>query len=132
MIRIATLTILCVAAFVASAAAQDSLNGTRNPFGSSPTFGSSGGTDVLRHRGPAGNPCLIVTGYARRHTIDHNLYDHIVSAVNSCAQRITIRACYYQSQDCVSIDIPGNETKEAILGTLPSARDFRFDFTEKF
>jgi hypothetical protein len=30
------------------------------------------------------------------------------------------------------MEVPGNERKEAVLGTLPSMKDFRFEFREKF
>jgi len=43
-----------------------------------------------------------------------------------------MQVCYYQTQECIPMDIPGDETKEAILGTMPSTKDFRFDFREKF
>jgi hypothetical protein len=104
------------------------------PFGNSPypTFGSSGGTEVLRHRGPTGEACLDVSGFSRPHTVDPNLFDHVITVANHCAQQISIKVCYYQSQDCISVEIPGGENKEAILGIMPSMKDFRFDFREKF
>jgi len=97
-----------------------------------PTFGASAGTEILRHRGPTGNACLAVAGHARSHTIDPKLYDHVINVTNSCAQRIALQICYYRSQECISMEIPGGERKEAILGTLPSVKDFRFEFREKF
>jgi hypothetical protein len=30
------------------------------------------------------------------------------------------------------VDVPGREHKEALLGTLPSIRDFRYEFHEQF
>jgi hypothetical protein len=95
-----------------------------------PSFGAS--TGILRHRDFTGRPCLDVGGYAEPHRIDPNLYDHIITAVNHCPQRIVIQVCYYQSQDCIPIDIPGGEQKEAVLGTMPAEKDFRFEFREKF
>jgi hypothetical protein len=97
-----------------------------------PTFGASGGSDVLRHRGPAGQPCLAVGGFARPQIVNPNLYDHVIVAENSCAQRINLQVCYYQSQDCVPMDVPGGERKEIILGVMPAEKDFRFEFREKF
>lgn len=105
--------------------------GVRAPI-APPTFGASKGDEILRHRGPTGKPCLMVTGSARPHTVNRNLYDHVVTVTNSCAQRIALRICYYNSQDCIPIEIPGGERKEAVLGTLPSTRDFRFEYREKF
>jgi hypothetical protein len=129
MIRVAIFLIL-LAAVSGSASAQ---SGTSAAFGGNiPTFGASAGTEILRHRGPTGNPCLDVGGFARPHTVNKKLYDHVITAQNNCAQSITMQICYYGSQDCLSMDIPGGERKEAILGTLPSIRDFRFEFREKF
>jgi hypothetical protein len=96
------------------------------------TFQASGGNEVLRHRDFAGKPCLAVDAFARAHAVDANLYDDVIEVVNSCPQRIAIQVCYYQSEDCIPMDIPGGERKEAILGILPSIRDFRFEFREKF
>ena len=97
-----------------------------------PVFGASRGTEILRHRGLAGQPCLWVGGFARPHTENQNLYDHVITVKNSCAQRITMQVCYYEFPECIPIEIPGGERKEAILGTLPSMKDFRFEFREKF
>ena len=102
------------------------------PLETLPTFGASAGTEILRHRGPTGNTCLMVAGHARPHTINPKLYDHVIDVTNTCAQRIAIQVCYYRSQECISMEIPGGGRKEAILGTLPSVTDFRFDFREKF
>jgi hypothetical protein len=30
------------------------------------------------------------------------------------------------------MEVPGDERKEAILGTLPAMKDFRFEFRERF
>ena len=95
-------------------------------------FGASNGTEILRDRSSTGAACLSVSGLARPHFINKNLYDHVIMVENNCAQRIGLQVCYYQSQDCVQMQVPGGETKEAILGTLPMMRDFRFEFREKF
>jgi len=97
-----------------------------------PTFGASSGNEILRHRSPMGPPCLTVTGFPRAHVVNPNVYDHVIAAKNSCAQRITIQVCYYKSLDCMPLEVPGGERKEAVLGTLPGAKEFRFEFKEKF
>ena len=126
MMRVA-LVCVWLAAIACSAAAQSGAN----PF-AAPTIGPSQGADILRHRGPTGNPCLAVSGSARRHVANSRVYDHVITVTNSCAIRINIQVCYYKSQDCVPMEIPGGERKEAILGTLPSVTEFRFEFREKF
>jgi hypothetical protein len=97
-----------------------------------PTFGPSGGNDILRHRDPMGRPCLAVGGFARPQIINPNLYEHVIVAVNSCAKRIDMQVCYYQSQDCIPVNVQGGERKEAILGLVPAEKNFRFEFREKF
>ena len=130
-------TLICLAAVPGSVLAQSETDpssqgevGLRVPEGR--TIGASSGTDILRHRGPSGSPCLAVGGQARPHVVNPNVYDHVITVRNSCAQRITMQVCYYKSRDCVPPEIPGGERKEAILGTLPSVKDFRFEFREKF
>jgi hypothetical protein len=146
MIRIirAALAILCLAPIASSAWSQSDLPQYGNPSravpggvgvpapAQKPTFGASNGTEILRHRGPTGSPCLAVGGFARPHVVNPNLYDHVIVATNNCPQRLAMRVCYYNTQDCISMEVPGNERKEAILGSLPSAKDFRFEFREKF
>lgn len=106
--------------------------GIRPPADLTPSFGASGNTEILRHRDFSGKPCLMVSGFARAHTIDAHLYDHVITVHNNCPQRIAMQVCYYQSRDCIPLEIPGGERKETILGTLPSIKDFRFEFREKF
>ena len=107
-------------------------SGVRSPSEEGPTFGASSSNDILRHRSPIGTPCLTVAGFPRPHVVNPNVYDHVISAKNSCAQRITIQICYYKSLDCMPLEVPGGERKEAVLGTLPGAKEFRFEFKEKF
>lgn len=97
-----------------------------------PGLRASGNDELLRHRDFAGKPCLAVTGSARPHADDPNLYDDVITVLNSCPQRIAMQVCYYESEECIPMDIPGGERKEAILGILPSIADFRFEFHEKF
>jgi hypothetical protein len=106
--------------------------GLRPPTEHIPTFGASSSADILRHRSATGIPCLAVSGFARPHVVNPKVYDHVVFAKNSCAQRITIQVCYYKSLECRPMEIPGHERKELVLGTLPAAMEFRFEFKEKF
>ncbi len=107
-------------------------SGMRNKLQASPSIGASSGTAVLRHRDFTAKPCLEDNGLARPHISGSNLYDHVINVINNCPQRIAMRVCYYGSQECVPAEIPGHERKEIILGTLPSVKDFRFEFREKF
>jgi hypothetical protein len=101
-------------------------------LGATSTIGPSNGSDILRHRGPTGRDCLVVGGLARPHLTNPKVYDHVITVTNSCPQRIALQICYYRSQDCISAEVPGGERKEAILGTQPAVKDFRYEFREKF
>lgn len=143
MIRV-VLALISLAVVVEAASAQSGTNlfekSTRPTVGGvgitapldTPTIRASAGEEILRHRGPTGSPCLTVGGIARPHVANPNVFDHVISVKNSCAQRIAIKVCYYRSLDCVPMEVPGGERKEAVLGTLPAVRDFRFEFQEKF
>ena len=144
MIRVIVLVFIWLMAVASSVLAQSGTSlfekSSRPVFGATggvpaPTeapIGASRGDEILRHIDFAGKPCLAVSGLARGHTINPNLYDHIIVAINSCPQRIAMQACYYDTQDCIRMEIPGGERKEAILGTLPSIKSFRFEFRERF
>jgi hypothetical protein len=97
-----------------------------------PSFGPRGGTEILRHRDFTGKPCLTVTGLARQHIINRDVYDHVITVSNACPQRITIRVCYYRTDDCIPMEIPGRERKEARLGAMPAVKEFGFEFRERF
>ena len=136
MIR-AAIALIWLAAVASSASAQSGTTAILRGVGvpppaETPTFGASAGADMLRHRGPTGSPCLDVVGFSRRHTTNSNLYDHVIAVKNNCAQSLTMQVCYYNTQDCLPMEIPGGERKEAILGTMPSTKDFRYEFREKF
>jgi hypothetical protein len=135
MVRIAV-TLIWLAAFGNTASAQTetapALGAVGIPAPQTRIFSASRGNEILRHRGPTGSPCLEVTGLARRHVVSPNVYDHVITAKNSCPQRIVIQVCYYNSQECLPMEIPGGERKEAVLGTMPAVKDFRFEFRERF
>jgi hypothetical protein len=105
--------------------------GTKPPL-APPIITGSQDLNLLRHRDFAGKPCLTVEGMARPHTTNPNLFDHVINTINACPQKLRLQLCYYKSQQCVWVDVPGRERKEALLGTLPSIRDFRYEFHEQF
>jgi hypothetical protein len=111
--------------------ATGSTGGLRVPD-DTPSFDANNSNQILRHRDFTGRSCLTVSGYARPHTIDPNLFDHVIEAANNCPQEISISVCYYNSSDCLNVQVPGNDRKQAILGTMPFQKDFRFEFREKF
>src|SRR5665213_2849257 len=97
-----------------------------------PHISGSDSPDVLRHRNPMGKACLNVYGYARPYATNPNLFDHVIVASNSCTQVIRMRVCYYRTQNCIAMEISSRGRKEAVLGTLPAMKDFRYEFRERF
>lgn len=87
--------------------------------------------EKYRHKNFVGQLCIQVFGEAQPHTVDPNLYDHVITAVNGCPQRIALHVCYYNSESCIELEVPGNDRKKAILGTLPAVKDFRYQFQER-
>jgi hypothetical protein len=56
----------------------------------------------------------------------------MITANNDCSQPIKAQVCYYQSQHCIPIDVPGYGRKEAMLGIMPAMNAFRFEYREQF
>jgi hypothetical protein len=79
-----------------------------------------------------GKPCVSVYGFARPYVTNPNLFDHVIVASNGCTEVIRMRVCYYRTQDCIAMEIPSRGRKEALLGTLPAMKDFRYEFRERF
>ncbi|MGJ4952570.1 hypothetical protein [Bradyrhizobium sp. HKCCYLS20291] len=88
--------------------------------------------EVQRHKDFSGRPCVAVSGMARPFVTNPKLFDHVINAENGCPKAITIQVCYLQASSCIAMDVPGYGRKEAVLGTMPSQKDFRFQFVEKF
>jgi hypothetical protein len=95
------------------------LNGTQN-------------ASVKMHLGPTGKPCLTVLGFARPQLINPDIFDHMISASNDCSQLIKVHVCYYESQQCVPIDVPPYGRKETVLGIMPAMNQFQFEYREEF
>ncbi|MBR0750756.1 hypothetical protein JQ604_01000 [Bradyrhizobium jicamae] len=108
------------------------VGGTRPGSVQTPLIRSSSDVEILRHRDFAGKPCLSVGGFARPFTTNPNLFDHVISTENNCPKAIKLQVCYYKATDCVPLEVPGYGRKEAVLGTMPAQKDFRFEFREKF
>jgi hypothetical protein len=87
---------------------------------------------VKKHMGPTGKPCLTVLGYAQQQSINPNLFDHMISASNDCSQPIKMTVCYYQTQQCLPIDVPAYGRKEVVLGIMPAMKQFQFEYRELF
>ena len=106
--------------------------GAAKPAGLPRIIAGSQNTEVLRHRDFAGKPCLAIGGFARAHIGNQKLYDHVITIKNGCAQSIKIQICYFRTQECTNMDVPGLATKVGVLGTLPAIQDFQYEFRERF
>jgi hypothetical protein len=137
---IATLiAVACLPSFPAGAQAPQPLMGTIPPV-----VGSSyGNTATTRYSNPLSDPnryrqtdsfgklCLGVNGYGRPFATNPNLYDHVIVAINNCPKRINFEVCYYQTRNCLTVEMPPQQRKEVILGIQPGVKDFRYEFREK-
>jgi hypothetical protein len=86
---------------------------------------------AIRARAPlSGKPCISVVGSSKAHVSNATVFDHIVATTNTCSQTIKLKICYYKSTHCVDVSAAGKTTKDVILGSFPSVRDFRFSVTE--
>ncbi len=84
------------------------------------------------HLDPIGKPCLSVRGYAKPQASNPNIYNHVIFASNNCAQSIKLNVCYYHTQHCVAVAVPGYARKESVLGIMPQMKEFRFEYREQF
>ena len=85
-----------------------------------------------KHRDFAGKPCLATTGVSRPLASNPRILDHAVSLENHCFDRITTKVCYYHTDDCTDVEVPGNSRKEQIIGVFPAVQLFRYDVKEQF
>jgi hypothetical protein len=134
--------VLCVTALGGLADAQ-----SLSPLSTRPIVGSSGFAappprePVLsgslnqgpgQHLGPLGKPCLSAYATGRAQKINPRIVEHVVTANNSCSQSIKLRLCYYKSDRCVPLTVPGHQHKEIVLGIMPGTADFRYQYSEEF
>jgi hypothetical protein len=142
MERAVIVSLFCAATIGGSADAQ-----TLSPISSKPIVGSSGvaappprqpvisgslNQGPRQHLGPLGKPCISSYAVGRAQKINPKIIEHIVTATNSCSQAIKLRLCYYQSDRCIPLTIPGYEHKEVVLGIMPGTTDFRYQYWEEF
>jgi hypothetical protein len=117
---------------------QTQLGGSQFP---SPT--SSFGVKV--HLDPVGKPCMKVSAYSHKQPnyrkifdptltprSSSNIFEHFISAQNHCSQPVKLKVCYYGSQSCVMLEVPGYDRREALLGVYPALADFRYQYVEQF
>lgn len=95
--------------------------------------GSIRPNDLVKHHNElSGKPCLAMEGYTKPELINKTIFEHWIKATNSCGQHIELRVCYRGSEDCIGMNVPPWESKQAVLGIQPMMKDFQFDTKEKF
>ena len=115
--------------------------------GSRPALGGTGGARppsqlpllegsqdmaVKMHLDPTGKPCLSVKGEVKPQTVNPNIFDHLIHISSNCSLPIKLQVCYYHTQHCTLVVVPGYGRKEATLGIMPAMKDFRFEYREQF
>lgn len=85
---------------------------------------------INRYRS-TGKPCIALESFATIQPINKNIYEHWITASNSCGQNIRIQVCYHKSDDCIVMNVPPYDNKNAVLGIQPSMKEFQYDVKEK-
>jgi len=106
-------------------------SGVRAPAGL-PILNGTQNVKAKMHLGPTGKQCLTVLGYAKQQIINPNIFSHMIMASNDCSQLIKAQVCYYQSKQCVPLDVPAYGRKEVLLGIMPAMTQFQFEYREQF
>lgn len=135
MVRSALFSLALLIAFTNAVYCQTGLipnSNATSQFQNRLTLQNEGDNAALTvHRGPLGKPCLNFEAASRRHVINPNVYDHVVSVYNRCVQIIKLRVCYYHSDHCIDMEVPGLQRKDAVLGIYPNMQYFRYSYREK-
>ena len=76
-------------------------------------------------------PCIALESFVTIQPINKNIYEHWITASNSCGQNIRIQVCYHKTDDCIVMNVPPYDNKNAVLGIQPSVKEFEYDAKEK-
>ena len=85
----------------------------------------------IRRYSATGKPCIALQSFVTAQLINKSIYEHWIKASNSCGQNIRIQVCYHKTDDCIVMNVPPYENKNAVLGIRPSTKEFRYDAKEK-
>jgi hypothetical protein len=94
-------------------------------------FASSDVAD-RKHLDPAGKPCLETSGSAIPLASNPRIQSHLVSLSNHCIDLIRAKICYYKTDDCTDVEVPGRSRKEQALGVFPELQLFKYQVKEQF
>jgi hypothetical protein len=84
-----------------------------------------------RHFGSTGKPCIALVSRATPQRINKNIYEHWITATNSCGQHVKVQVCYQKTDDCIVMNVPPWESTNSVLGIYPNVREFLYDAKEK-
>jgi hypothetical protein len=85
-----------------------------------------------KHRDFAGKPCLETSGVSHPLASNPRILNHAVSLNNHCAERIKAKVCFYKTDECTVVEVPGNSRKEQVIGVFPAMQLFRYEVKEQF
>jgi len=85
-----------------------------------------------KHLDFLGKPCLETVGSSQPLASNPRILNHIVSLDNRCVERIKVRICYHETEDCTDVEVPGRSRKEQVIGVFPAMQQFRYDIKEQF
>lgn len=86
---------------------------------------------IVRQRNldPTSRPCLLVSPYIEKQTLNKNIFNHILILDNHCGKAIRIRACYYKTTSCSEMSVGGYKRQQHVLGIFPYT-DFQYSYRE--
>jgi hypothetical protein len=84
-----------------------------------------------RHFGSTGKPCIALESRATAQRMNKNIYEHWITATNSCGQNIKVQVCYHKTGDCIVMNVPPWESTNSVLGIYPNVKDFQYDAKER-
>ena len=85
-----------------------------------------------KHRDFAGKPCLETKGVSKPLASNPRILNHSVSLDNHCSDSIKAKVCYFGSDQCSDVEVPGKSRKEQNIGVRPAMQIFRYEVKEKF
>lgn len=77
-----------------------------------------------------GKPCADVEAASKARMSNPNIFDHMISVENRCLKPLKLRFCYFGSDRCTDVDLPGLKRKDLVLGVYPGLKTFRYSWTE--
>jgi hypothetical protein len=93
--------------------------------------GPGDNASMTTHRDVYKKPCLDFESASRRQVVNPAMFDHLVSVANRCYKPIKLKVCYFKSENCIDVEVAGQQRKDVVLGTSSNGF-FRHSYKEKF